>query len=188
MTELDVEIAALFYPVLVEVARAKELVSFGDLIRRTQKLHPDNLAMQRQVPVGVGRRLETVRVFTDAKGYPDLTCLVVNPGKSVPPETYYTNPEAEQARVAAFDWSEVEAEFSLQIASWRKAAEKRPKRRREEAVDLMAKYYLGHKAALPPAIRDYREHIIAELMAGEDVETAFTAIARDLLGIMKRAA
>lgn len=180
MTELDVEIAALFYPILVEVARAKELVSFGDLIRRTQERHPDNPAMQRQVPVGVGRRLEAVRVFTDAKGYPDLTSLVVNPGKSVPPEAYYTDPEAEQARVAAFDWSEVEAEFSLQVAIWRKAAEKPLRRKREEAVTLMAAYYAQNKAKLPPAIRNRREQLIAELMAGEDVADVFAAVDRDL--------
>lgn len=180
MTELDVEIAGLLYPVLVEVARARELISFGDLIRRTQKGHPDNAAMQRQVPVGMGRRLATVRVFTKAQGYPDLTCLVVNPGHSVPPDSYFTNPEAEQARVAAFDWTKVDAEFSLQIAHWRKAAEKRPKRKREAAVACMAEYYFKHKASLPRAVQEFREQIIAELMAGEDAEAAFAAIVKDL--------
>jgi len=56
MTELDMEIAALLYPVLVDVARSGEPISFGDLIHRTQERHPDNIAIQHQVPVGLGRR------------------------------------------------------------------------------------------------------------------------------------
>ncbi len=176
MTELDVEIAALLYPVLVDVARSGEPIPFGDLIRRTQERHPDNLAIQQQVPIGLGRRLETVRAFTEEMGYPDLTCLVVNPGKSVPPEVYYTDPEVEQARVAAFDWNKVEAEFSLHIATFRKSVEKRSRRKRNDAVTLMAAYYTEHRAALPPAITNSREHIIAELMAGENVADVFAAL------------
>lgn len=83
-------------------------------------------------------------------------------------------------RVAAFDWSEVESEFSLQIATWRQSTQKRTKIKRDKAVAMMAAYYLEHKSFLPSAIQDFREHIIAELMAGESAEAAFAAIVKDL--------
>lgn len=185
MNELDMEIAALLYPVLVDVARLGELISFGDLIRRTQERHPDNLAIQRQVPVGLGRRLETVRAFTEEMGYPDLTCLVVNRGRNVPPENYHTDPEVEQARVAAFDWNNVEAEFLLHIAIRREALVNRPRRKREDAIALMAAYYAKHKASLPPTITSSREHIIARLIDGEDVGDVFAAVVREQPGSTK---
>lgn len=189
MTELDVEIAAMLYPVLVDLAREEEkgVISFNNLIHRARTRFPDNMAMQRQVPVGIGRRLKTVRLFTDSLGYPDLTCLVVRPGNSIPPDVF-KNPEAMQAQVAAFDWSNVETEFSLQIATWRQAAQNRPKRKLEEAKSLMAEYYIMHRASLPPAIREYREQIITELMTGEEVEGVFAAIVKDLPGSGKAAA
>ena len=188
MTELDMEIAALLYPVLVDVARSGEPISFGDLIHRTQERHPDNIAIQHQVPVGLGRRLETVRAFTEDRGYPDLTCLVVNRGRNVPPENYHTDPEVEQARVAAFDWNNVEAEFSLHIATCREAFVNRPRRKREDAIALMAAYYAEHKADLPPTIVSSREHIIARLIAGEDVGDVFAAVVRDQPGSTKLSA
>ncbi|WP_084583799.1 hypothetical protein [Sphingomonas azotifigens] len=181
MTELDLEIAAMLYPVLVEAAPDVELLPFRELIRRAQVRYPDSAAMQRQVPVGIGSRLATIRAFTEPRGYPDLTCLAVSTGRDVPPENYHTDARAEQARVAAFDWSKVAEEFTLQIGSWRSAMRtqvKRPRaqRQRELAVELMYAYYSEHKTSLPPAIRDHREAIIAALMAGQDVADAFAAV------------
>jgi len=90
--------------------------------------------------------------------------------------------------VAAFDWNNVEAEFSLHIATCREAFVNRPRRKREDAIALMAAYYTEHKADLPPTIASSREHIIARLIAGENVGDVFAAVVRDQPGSTKLSA
>lgn len=179
ITPVDIEIAELLYPVLVEAARGGEKLTCLQLIDRAKQRHPDNAAIQKQVPVGLGRRLATVRAFTAPLGYPDLTCLVVQPRTNLPADVF-PNPEAEQAKVAAFDWKNVEPAFFVQLGEWRKVNERKAKCDRGTAVQIVWDYYSANRARMPSAIQQFRELLIDEVMGGEDVEQAFAAIVSEL--------
>ncbi|KYC32345.1 hypothetical protein A0J57_10470 [Sphingobium sp. 22B] len=179
ITPVDIEIAGILYPVLVEAARDGEMLTCLQLIERAKLCHPDSAAIQKQVPVGLGRRLATVRAFTAPLGYPDLTCLVVQPRTNLPADVF-PNPEAEQAKVAAFDWKNVEPAFFMQLGEWRRANERKAKRDRGTAVQIVWDYYSANRARMPSAIQQFREILIDEVMGGEGVEQAFAAILSEL--------
>lgn len=179
LTLFDIAIADAIYPVLLAVVRARELVTFKDLAARAARrcADPDH-PMHRQLPRAMGRRLEALRRFTQPRGYPDLTCVVVN-GKGVVPAAY-GDPDSAQARVAAFDWSQVDEELGLQLDEWRQALHLPARRTREDAKALMSAYHSEHGERLHPAITEHRDEIIAELKAGGDVADVFAQIDADL--------
>lgn len=170
---MDVHVARALYPVLLEVVRAQEVISFSDLLARTQSRHEDpEHPIHKQIATSMGRRLEALRGFTNELGYPDLSCIVVSKGETLPPHVYH-NPETAQAAVAAFDWSDVEEEIGAAFSQALLAACPRPKRNRDDAKQLMSQHYFGNRRRYSPDAEHYREMIILQLMEGADVEDVF---------------
>ena len=77
-TQTDLELALAFYAVLVQAARHRETLTYGELVDRARRAYPQNETVQKAIPVSVGRRLDFVRGFTNQRGLPDLSSLVVN--------------------------------------------------------------------------------------------------------------
>lgn len=184
ITENDLAVAAALYPILVECAREPSLLTltYGELIRRAQARYPNVAAVQRTIPVGVGRRLEVVRIFLRERELPDLTSLVVNVDTGEVGAGFNANPDAVRKQVAAFDWSSVSDEFHLHIAGLQDtiATAKRPRLKHDQAKALMSSYYLEHRGKLPKSITSHRDRLIALIQDGIPVEEAFSRVARDL--------
>jgi hypothetical protein len=181
LTENDLAIAAALYPLLVECARQSpaRTMTYGALVNEAKMRLPNNSAVQRAIPVSLGRRLDVVRLFLNRESLPDLTVLVVNAGTGEVGSAFGANPDAVRAEVAAFDWSTVAEEFDLHISGLRKSIEatKRPKITRDSAKQMMADYAREQRAALPKDIGKKREIIIEMICAGHSVEDAFVLAA-----------
>lgn len=176
-TETDLAIASALYPVLVSYVRQApdQKLTYGALLEDARVRFPNNDAIQKAIPVSLGRRLDVVRTFLNQQNLPDLTSLVVNALTREVGSAFDANPEQVRAEVAAFDWSTVSEEFDLHIEGLRKgiAVRSRPKRTRDEAKKVMSAYYMENRATLPKDIADQRELIIELLCDGLSPEEAF---------------
>lgn len=179
VTETDLAIASALYPIMVECARQSppRRLTYGQLLTEARDRFGENEAIQRAIPISLGRRLDVVRMFLTEHALPDLTSLVVNADTGEVGSAFGADPVHVREQVAAFDWSTVSEEFDLHIEGLRKAAavRSRPKRKRDEAKKLMTAHYQQHRAVLPKGIEAHRELIIELLVDGLSAEEAFEA-------------
>ena len=80
VTLVDVQLASAYYPLLVDLAKHKHCVTYGELVDKAKAEYPDRQVVQRAIAVSTGRRLDVVRMFTTERNLPDLTSLVINKG------------------------------------------------------------------------------------------------------------
>jgi hypothetical protein len=175
-TQLDVELANIFYPMLVELAVVKKTDTYQNLRDRARERHPDNPYVQGCHHRHVARRLNVVTAFTDRMGYPVLAGLVVNGSTGKPGMAFEGDFETLRDKAYAFDWSTAETHFSAEIEQLKKeiVARAAPARRdRKTALDMMSAHYQTHKADYNLDIKACREALLDLLMKGEDVEDAF---------------
>lgn len=187
VTETDLAVAAAIYPVLVECARQSpaERLTYGEFIKRAQSRFPAIDAIQKAIPVSLGRRLDVVRLFLVKKQLPDLTALVVNAGTGEVGSAFGADPERVRASVGAFDWSGVAEEFDLHVAGLRAVTSARranqglnkPKIDVATAKQLMHAYYRDNRASLPTNIVEKRQSIIDLIRSGIPVAIAFAEAA-----------
>jgi hypothetical protein len=181
ITQLDIELASFYYPILVSIAKndSDALISYSELVETAKKLHPENTNIQNAIAVSTGRRLDVVRRFTNEKNYPDITSIVVNKssGECGQGFTRSFNPTEVRTKVYSFDWSNVASEFDVFVAHTKTAIVPRKAIKDPEARQLMFNYYTEHKLTLPKNISDHRDFIIDMIKEGFAVEEAFnTAI------------
>lgn len=171
----DVQLASAYYPLLINLAKHKHRLTYSELVEEAQKTYPKNKAVQNAIAVSTGRKLEIVRLFTDERSLPDLTCLIINKGEGECGIgfTQHFDPVAAREKVFAFDWSEVSTDFDGYIKhTVNKITPKKPIKR-TEALQVMTAYHQTHKAQMAADIKLYREQIIAKLMQGYSAEEAF---------------
>jgi hypothetical protein len=194
VTLLDVQLASAFYPILVDLAQQQQCLSYKELLVRAKNRYPNNGAVQRAIAVSIGRRLHTVRIFTNARGYPDLTCLIVNQTTKECGIAYTQtfDPEEARQRVFAFDWSTVTNDFdgfiqhkqrevSLNTRPQGQGKKEQPSKisnaRLMQARVITCDYYKEHRAKFPESIRRQRDFIVSRIVAGYTVEEAFSQAA-----------
>jgi len=177
LTKADLEIGRIYYDMLVEQARVGDTLSYGDLVAGAKVRHPDNEFVQRAIAVSAGRRLEAVRVFTNERGYPDITSLVVNAATGEVGSAFGTDPVARRAEIAEFDWSSVDEQFELYISDQHAGPPvKRRKVRAVEARRMIWDFYTVNKAALPADVVADRDDLLTRVMDGHAVADAFEQI------------
>ena len=139
LTPLDLELAAFFYAVLIEVAKANGTITYRALRERTKADNPASADLvDRCANKSVGRRLEVVRMFTSDRGYPDLTSLVLNKHTGEVGGGFVGDAKALREEVHAFDWDTAEPEFNLFVADLKaKDARRAPRLSEEDAKALM---------------------------------------------------
>jgi len=174
----DVQLASAYYPILVDLARHKHCLTYGELVEKAKKAYPNNEVVQKAIAVSTGRKLDVVRIFTTERDLPDLTCLIINKGlgECGVGFTQHFDPEAARSKVFDFDWSNVSTDFDGYIRHTEKEITPRLKRKRQEALKLMSAFYSNHKSSLPASIREKRELIIELLEEGLSEEEAFTEV------------
>lgn len=172
----DVQLASIYYPMLVDLAQHKHCLTYSELVSKAKELHPANPMVQRAIAVSTGRKLDVVRIFTAERDLPDLTCLVINKGSGECGSgfTDYFDPVASREKVFAFDWSTASTDFDGYIKHTETVITPRKSRKEVEALKLMSAYYKQHKDRLPPSVRDKRAAIIELLVEGFSEEEAFS--------------
>lgn len=174
ITLTDVQLASVYYPILIELAKHKHCLTYGELVERAQHLHPDKPVVQKAIAVSTGRRLDVVRIFTSERDLPDLTSLIINKGMGECGIgfTQHFNPKATREQVFAFDWSEVSTDFNGFVQHTETSIRSR-KVKEQKALELMAEYYKNNKSNLSAIVREKRELIVELIMEGFSPEEAF---------------
>ncbi len=186
VTLIDVKLASVYYPILIDLAKHKQRLTYGQLIARAQELNPDIAEVQNAVPVGTGRRLEVIRYFTAQHGYPDLTSLIVNKSSGECGEWVLKrfDPDKLREEVLKFDWNQATDDFDgfikrthEQVLANSQRKPRAPKtndvQKKARAEKVMYEYYKKHKNSLPPTITKKRDFVVKLLMQGIGVEEAF---------------
>lgn len=171
VTTIDLEVAIIYYPILVGKAKSSSTVTYGELVQSSKDLHPYNTTIQKTIPASIGRRLDVVRIFTNERSLPDVTSLVINASTKMPSQPRLIDV---QSSVFAFDWTNVKTEFDGFIERTKMAIKPRKKVKENEALQLMSEYYQVYKNSLPASVRERRELIIEFIMEGFSVEDSFS--------------
>ncbi|ODS04564.1 hypothetical protein [Vibrio scophthalmi] len=171
----DVQLAAIYYPILIDLARHKHCLTYGELVKRAQEEHPTKEYVQNAIAVSTGRKLDVVRLFTDDRDLPDVTSLIINKGKGECGSgfTEYFDPKAAREIVFSYDWSLVVDEFDLYIEQVENAVKPKPKIKRSDAKNMTIAYYKANKAKLPSSVTSRRDEIIDLILEEYSVEDAF---------------
>jgi hypothetical protein len=176
VTLVDVQLASSYYPLLVDLARHKHCLTYGELVKRAKENYSDRPVVQKAIAVSTGRRLDVVRMFTSVRELPDLTSLVINKesGECGIGFTRSFDPKAAREEVFSFDWSAVTTDFDGFVKHAETAIKPRKPVKEAKALELMSTHYQQNKANLPPSIRESREQIVELIMEGFSPEEAFT--------------
>ena len=174
----DVQLAAAYYPILIDLAKHKHCLTYGELVEKVQKMYPDKEYVKNAIAVSTGRKLDVVRIFTSERSLPDVTSLIINKnqGEYGTGFTDHFNPEEARKEVYSYDWSEVSSDFDLYIEAVGKQATPRKRKKRAEALTIMSEHYKENKEIYPASIKDKREEIIILLMEGFSPEESFNQV------------
>lgn len=114
-TTTGLRVVKAIYPILIERARAGELITYGELVDEVKARNPSDEVIAKVIPVSLGKRLLLLREFTTAKGLPDLSCLVVNASTKEVGEAYSDafDPTAQRACLRAVQWDTEDPDFRL---------------------------------------------------------------------------
>jgi hypothetical protein len=77
----DVQLAAAYYPLLIDLAKHKHCLTYGELVDQAKETYPDLEYVQNAIAVSTGRKLDVVRMFTNERELPDVTSLIINKGQ-----------------------------------------------------------------------------------------------------------
>jgi hypothetical protein len=175
VTLIDVQLASSYYPLLVDLAKHKHCLTYGELVDRAKEEYPDRPMVQKAIAVSTGRRLDVVRLFTSERELPDLTSLVINKGSGECGVgfTRSFDPKVAREEAFSFDWSSVTTDFDGFVKHTETVIRPRKPVKEAKALELMSTYYQQNKASLPPSIRKNREQIVELIMEGFSPEEAF---------------
>ena len=179
VTLIDVQLASAYYPILIDLAKHKHCLTYGELVDRAKAEYPDRPVVQKAIAVSTGRRLDVVRMFTAERELPDLTSLVINKGSGECGSgfTRHFDPKATRDTVFSFEWNTVSTDFDGFVKHTEAVIKPRKKLKEAKALELMANYYKEHKNELPASIKEHRELIVERIMEGFTPEDAFSQAA-----------
>ncbi len=171
----DVQLASAYYPILIDLAKHKHCLTYGELVEKAKETYPDKPVVQNAIAVSTGRKLDVVRLFTSERDLPDLSSLIINKaaGECGSGFTDHFDPVAAREKVFAFDWGSVSTDFDGFIEYSESAVKPRKRIKRPAALKLMSDYYFEHKDEFPTTLSECRELIIELLMEGFSPEDAF---------------
>ena len=177
ITLLDIQLARVYLPILVELARHRTTCTYTALVDRAKAEHPDRREVQQAIPVSTGRRLEVIRLFCEAEELPDLAALVTSKGSGECGSFYirHFDPVAARAAVFAKDWNEVLPDIDGYFDHTVRLVTPRPYRKQPEAKRLMADHHRENRDRYPKEIAAQRGFILEMIAEGFDPSEAFAA-------------
>jgi hypothetical protein len=172
----DVQLASAYFPILVDLARHKHCLTYGELVAKAKEIYPTKAAVKNAIAVSTGRKLEVVRYFTEERDLPDLTSLIINKGSGECGSGFTKDfdPVTVREQVFEFDWSNVSTDFDGFIKHRKSEVTPRKKMKKPDAAKVMYEFYQKNQSSLSPMIQDGRELILELLMEGFPAEYAFS--------------
>ncbi|MBY0292120.1 MAG: hypothetical protein K2W92_02395 [Alphaproteobacteria bacterium] len=180
ITLIDLQLASVYYAILIDLAKHKNCLTYGELVERAKQEYLDRPVVQKAIAVSAGRRLDVVRLFTDERELPDLTSLVIGKasGECGTGFTNHFDPKKTREKVFEFDWSDVTTDFDGFLKSTEQEIKPRKKVKEPEALKVMAEYYKENKATLSSEVRLHKDAIVELIMEGFSAAEAFSSVVR----------
>lgn len=182
-TERDVHLASLIYPILIDLAKNRTVMTYSELVAAVQTANPNDSFAASMIPVQCGRFLGVIYTFAESLGLPRITALVVNKndGDCGVGLSKAHDCDAERAVCYAYDWSMVLPEFWTFIKTAKATiATARPLKKitADQARQIRYAYFVAHRASFIPNFKDCDDVILQKLIAGVTVEVAFAPYSR----------
>lgn len=170
-TDLSLHLASLFYPILIETAKNKNVLTYKELVELAKQRHAEDEDVQKMIPVRTGRVLGVIFDFAEQAKLPRISTLIVSRkgecGKGIKNKF---NCEQERQSCYAFNWEAKLPEFWDHIHKAKAANAERhqttTKISKAKAADMMWEFYTANRSNLSPEVRNFRDHIIEQLCAG----------------------
>lgn len=190
VTELDILMAELIYPILVEIAPLGKTLTYKGVVEEVKKRYSNIPEVKTLHHRHIGRRLGTIWRFTEKHGCPHIGSLVINKdtgecGRGI---TQFLDPEKEREKVKNFNWSSVDVVFSEHIKKSRAAKKakevKLKKRNYDDAKSIFIDFWksIENESPIPSKeISQYRKELISEVEKGYSPETVFSQKLLELL-------
>ena len=177
VTNIDIDLAKCYFPILVSYACEKQTITYGKLIQLAKVLNSNNVNVQNAIAVSTGRRLDVVRKFTNSLNLPDLTSLVIgiNSGECGGGFLKSFDPVEARNQVFKFDWNSKKLEYESYLNEVVISIAPRKRISQNAAIHLMSEYYYLNKNKFSAEIIKYRDCLIDLIMDGVPVDKAFQA-------------
>jgi hypothetical protein len=173
-TLIDIELAKLYFEVLVELAKTMkgQTIEYGQLVEIVKQRFSQSPYISSALAVNMGRRLDALREFTAANQLPDLSSLVVNKATGDNGDGFKKSFDGEAVRrqVAEFDWNSVRLEFDDFLANQKLELEQRQKSRalkkikEPEALEIWWNYYKDNKSSIPNITQADKSRLVNLIM------------------------
>ena len=103
-TEDDINLAKIYFTLLVEVAHRGESIEYGELVSRAKERYEGYDSVDGAIATSAGRRLEALRDHTNTLGLADITSLCVTKGSDTAGDAYHLDSEAHRKFVYKTVW------------------------------------------------------------------------------------
>lgn len=190
-TAYDIVLAGVYLPILIQTAKERRTITYGELVQTGKELHPDNNYVLGSIPVTAGRRLNVLRQTLREHSLPDLSCLVISASSGKTGDAYHLKSSEQELREAVFstDWDHYQEALDNEISQLpyeeidftgvrRKSPKPRPPSR-QELLDTMSNYWKENGSQYPKWVRTKREVIIDLLFQGYSVEECFNQVVEE---------
>jgi len=191
-TELDLIVAELMFPVLVELAPTGNTIRYKEMADLIKSKNPNVAEISNITQRHIGRKLGTIWEFTKSQKCPHIGALVVNQsgecGSGI--STIVSDLPKEREKIKNYDWSSVTLGFKSYISKAKiikaESEEKVIKRTRDEAKECFISYWNKIKEESPVSKDDVlavKEKIFQLVQNGLSAEEAFS---QELIQILSK--
>ncbi len=174
-TQIDLDLAQAYYPLLAEVVdlykglspegRASWKMSYSDLIAQAKEKCPDNPAVQSATSINTGRRLGVIRQLASSD-CPDMSCLIFNKTINEVDSAYQNefNTAVERAKLLevfyrnTFDFHKFKDEFFSRIEAERSQLGEEVDRPRKSSSPASKTKKVNDDEAANLCVQYYRQH------------------------------
>ncbi|WP_444890064.1 GIY-YIG nuclease family protein [Microbulbifer sp. DLAB2-AA] len=182
-TELDLIVAELMYPVLVDLAPSGNTIGYKEIAELIKDRNPNVTEIRNITQRHIGRKLGTIWEFTKSQGCPHIGSLVVSKGGECGSgiTSIVKDLPGERKKVREFDWTKVSLGFESYMSKMKIQKKERDakkiKRSRGEAKDCFYSYWKEVKDKAPVSIEEakkIKEKILELVQGGMSPEEAFS--------------
>lgn len=178
-TDTDRLLARHYFPMLKELAKNQNIVTYTQFNLMAKKIFPDVEEVQAAIEISLGRRFEYIRLYLKENSLPDLSAWVVNfehesskeyKNDFDPDNQRYETTQRNWDLYLGGDWGEP-IELSVIALSIMK---QRSKKYAEKIMSKYAEKYRDRLNYKSLKVAKAREQIVSRLMDGDDPDEVFS--------------
>lgn len=190
-TELDLIVAELMFPILVELAPSGNTIGYKETADLIKTRNPNVAEIANITQRHIGRKLGTIWEFTKSQGCPHIGSLVVLQGGDCGSgiTSIVSDLPKEREKVKKFDWPSISLGFESYISKAKiqkiEREEKKIKLSREEAKERFFSYWKKVKEEAPISREeaiDLKESVISLVQSGLTPEES---LSKELIKLFK---